>query len=259
MAVDLLRAFSAKRVEIVLLGDRVTPDRAYEIIRRTDLLFRHLKYFPVSDAGQALRKRLGFPDAVDFAAAAIPRDALKHAIADWRNQWSSLDLEWLVNRTLLDGTGWCHGNGTLAFADELEDYPTGEELFNDCRRLVNAFPDLALDIAAWGHGPTMLGYPMLDAPPGQWSAEQIDLVAPPTLGFMLHQGHVAAVSGNDPRLFQRYGLNYGQAVETSLREALRRATATITAGLEEIDPASRVPENVLKDWVERARTLGLIA
>jgi len=37
MAVDLLRTFSAKWGEIVLLGDRVTPDLAYEIIRRTNL------------------------------------------------------------------------------------------------------------------------------------------------------------------------------------------------------------------------------
>lgn len=71
MTVELLRAFSAKRVDIVLLGDRLTPDRAYEIIRRTDRLFQHRNYVPVSDAGQALRKRLGFPDVGDFTTAEI--------------------------------------------------------------------------------------------------------------------------------------------------------------------------------------------
>ena len=168
MALNFNHRFGPKRVEVIVAGERISPDRAQEIIRRTDTGFQNLP-FSISDYGRHVRSMLGFPSEIDGASGeARLGDETKDAVARWRTRWDAVDLEWLGNHQLLYAKGWCHADGTIALADELEDYPRASELLADCQRLATAFPDLVMHVAAWGTGRSILGYPLMDAPESPW-------------------------------------------------------------------------------------------
>jgi hypothetical protein len=232
----------AKFVEVVMLGDPIAPDLAWEVIRRTDLVFRRLTRTPVAPADRALRDRLGFPGD----AAPV------RTVQRWRRRWGSIDLQWLGNNRILHGDGWCHPDGSIALAGELEDYPRADEVLQDCRRIARAFPTLVIDVALWGSGPSILGKPLCDAPDTPWPARMWRDAPVPSIGFLLAGGAVRVVAGTDPRLFGRLGLTPGQAAEAALRGH--------RLGFHRPGPqggAAEVPPRIAGHWAVLARDLGL--
>ena len=105
MALNFNDQFGPKRIEVIVAGEGISPDRAQEIIRRTDTGFQKL-LFPVSDYGRHVRSMLGFPSEIDGASCeARPGDETKDAVAQWRTLWGAVDLEWLGNHQLLHAKG----------------------------------------------------------------------------------------------------------------------------------------------------------
>jgi hypothetical protein len=236
MPIDFSRWLSAKWVEVIVVGHPIPSQRANEVLRRTASGFRR-KYPFHSHPPQlaALRQQLRFP------ANEEPGQ-----ISHWRSAWGALDLNWLHNHHLLDGTGWCWPDGSIVFAGELEDYPLGQEIMDDCQLLASAFPDLAMDVALWsyyspyGYG----GPPLLDAPQSPWPQDFLDCVTSPAAGIIIGEGRAEAVDGDDPRLFARFGLPCPESVERAIRQFREQ-----TRGL---------PDTVVQAWIEHAHTVGLV-
>ena len=236
MPFDIARWPSSKFVETIIVGQALPLHRAHEILRRTVSGFQRSNPFhPLPRQLLTLRQQLGFPTEENHIQ-----------MSEWSQTWSSIDLDWLSNHHLLDGTGWCWPDGSIVFAGELEDYPLGQELMNDCQRLAAAFPDLAMDVALWGfYSPYGFpGRPLMDAPQSPWPQDFLDSVTLPSAGIMIGDGRAEAVDGNDPRLFERFGLPYAESVELAIHQF-----RVHTRGL---------PDAVTQGWIEHARSIGLV-
>lgn len=248
--------FGPKRLEVIIIGKQISPERAIEIIRRTDGGFSK-QLFPVTEYGRTVRSMLGYPNVPDTSSGArYPTEAVAH----WRAQWGAIDHEWLGNNQLLYSKGWCHADGTLAWVDELEDYPRACHILEDCQTLAATFPDLVMNVAAWGTDQTILGAPIFDAPESPWPQELLDGQSIPSFGFMIGDGKVAVVEGANPWLFDCFGLNCSEAVEKALGEVRRcarqavRETAFGDRGL-----YAGLPDNVIHDWCALARSMELVS
>ncbi|MEZ5502423.1 MAG: hypothetical protein R3E50_07085 [Halioglobus sp.] len=217
MARNFNEQFGPKWVEVVIVGERLSAGRASEIIRRTDVGFCR-QVFPVSEYGQTARAMVGFPNSPESNS---DRLGANRDIACWRALWGGIDLHWLHNAQLLHGIGWCHADGTIAFARELEDYPRACHLLEDCQLLATTFPDLVMHVAAWGEEQTILGSPLEDAPRSPWPQTLLDSLTDPTLGFLIEEGKVDVVTGSNPWLFKRFGLDCPRAVEWAVSESHR--------------------------------------
>ena len=258
MAFDMSQTAARKSVELVVVGERMKPSQAHEIIRRTDLVFKQLTYYRVSGYGHAVRKLLGFPSSGGNAAVDTDRsDDLRDAVTSWRAIWGSIDLIWLFNHQVLGGTGWCQRDGSVCFADEIEDYPRALDIFGDCQRLAAAFPQLSMDVAMWGAEP-LLDQPLIDVPEGPWSRELRRKVSDPSVGFQIRKGEAKAIPGSDVRLFERFGLTIEGAPEIALRESRRcKRQAVRETALGDRGHELGLPDAVIHAWVTRARSLGL--
>lgn len=232
---DMSRWLSDKFVEIIIVGQTLPPHVANEILRRTASGFRQSHpYYRHSQPLLTLRQQLGFPANEDPAQ-----------VLHWRQTWDCIDLYWLYNHHLLDGTGWCWPDGSIVYAGELEDYPLGAEIMDDCRRLAAAFPDLAMDVAVWGvyHPYGYPGSPLMDAPQSPWPQDFLDCVTAPSAGIMIGDGRAEAVEGDDPRFFERFGLPYAESVERAIHQFRAQ-------------PA-RWPDALIQGWIQHARAIGL--
>jgi len=260
--IDPNRLVSGKRVDVVVLGARIAPALASGILQRTDIVFKKLHFLPLDAYGRAVRDRLGFPRQAPSPpghAPAPPDPDTDAAIARWRQAWGSIDLAWLINHQVLGGRGWCHSDGTIALVDELEDYPLGSEVLEDCRRLAGAFPDLRMDVALWSGERTILDYPVMDAPEAPWSPELLASTRSPTIGFLIADGQVEVVLGSNPRLFQQLGLQPWEAPEVALREVRRRQREARVASVHgDLGLGWGVSDGVIEAWRELAVEKGLV-
>lgn len=265
MSMKLSRMLTCKVAEVIILGRPLAPGRAQEIIRRTDLFFWGAHAFPdwmrggSKEYSRALDALLGYPSAERMARIAGLGASGRQRLADvWRRRWGAIDLRWINNHQVMDATGFCHADGSVVFAGEEEDYPTGPEMLRDLRRIAQAFPDLSMDVAVWcSAAGSMLGFPMTDALETPWPPELLARVSVPTVGFLVGNGDVATVRGFDRRLFAGFGLHYPQAVETALGETRRLGAM----GVVETEFGHRdhrgLPDAVLQGWAAKARALGL--
>lgn len=261
----LSRMLTCKVAEVVILGRPVAPTRAQEIIRRTDLFFWGTHHFPDWMRGgnqiycKAVEEALNYPSATRLARLNGLDDAGKAKLADaWRRRWGAIELRWFNNHQVMDATGFCHPDGSVVFAGEEEDYPTGPEMLRDLRRIARAFPDLSMDVAVWcSAAGSMLGFPFTDALETAWPPELIARVAVPTVGFLVAGGDVTTVRGFDHRLFAGFGIRYPQAVERALHETRRLEAFRVV----ETEFGRRdwygLPDEVLHGWIAKARALGL--
>ncbi len=251
MPVDLLRALSSKRVDIIVIGTPLAPERAAEIIARTDSGFGPLRYSRIDDRVRSIRAAVGLPPhvATPPGTRAVDDPVADAALTTWRRTWGSIDPAWLGNNQLLAGAagvaGWCHPDGQIAYADEIEDYPMATEIHDDCWALAQAFPDLAMAVIAWGgHGRIMDAF-LGHTPRAPWPAALRDSVHPPRVGFRIGDGNVQVFDGDDPRLLAGYASDIGRAVETAL-ETVRRGRET-----------HDLPDTTIALWKARAQRLRL--
>jgi hypothetical protein len=261
----LSQMFNVKVAEVVILGQPVTAACAQEIIRRTDLYFwfdhAFAHRFPavVSDYHRAVDDALNYPSAhrLGLVRDLDPARA-ERVLRLWRRRWQAIDLKWITNNQVLHGRGFCHPDGSVGFAGEIEDYPTGPELLRDLRLLARAFPELSMDVAVWcSAGASMLGFPMEDALESPWPPELLARVAVPTVGFLVGGGEVTTLRGFDARLFARFGLRFPQAAELALSEARRTDGLATQASAFGLRNWRGLQDAVVNGWIAKARALGL--
>lgn len=265
MPMKLSQMLTDKFAEVVILGRSLAPTRALEVIRSTDTYFRGRHDFPVwmrgsnQDYCRALDEAFCYPGAARLSRITALDDAGKAKLCDvWRRRWGAIDLRWIMNHQVLDGSGFCHSDGSVAFVGELEDYPTGPEVLQDLRRIARAFPDLSMDVAIWcTAGNSMLGLPFTDALETPWPPELIARVAVPTVGFLVRDGDVITVRGFDQRLYAGFGIRYPQAVERALQEVRRLAACRVIESGFAPRNHPGLPDEVLRGWIAKARALGL--
>ncbi len=265
MTLRLSSLLTDKIAEIVILGPSVAPDLALEIMRRTDGFFWGNHQFPTWQRGgskeysMALDEAFAYPSGARLARLATLDDRQRDRLPTiWRRRWGSIDLRWLRNHQIMNGSGFCHPDGSVAFVGELEDYPTGPEVLNDLRRLSSAFPGLAMDVAVWcTAGQSMLGFPFHDGLETAWPPELLARVAEPTVGFLVKAGNVTVVRGFDRRLFAARGLRYPQALEMALHETRRLDEALVHESAFARRDHRGLRDDVLYGWIDCARALGL--
>lgn len=256
MAGNFNEPFGPKWVEVVIVGKKLSAERASEIIRRTDGGFR-MQLFPVSEYGQTVRDLVGFPNSPE---GNTDRPEANDSIARWQAKWGGISPQWLGNSQLLYNRGWCHADGTIAFAAELEDYPRANELLEDCKLLAAAFPDLDMTVAAWGEDKTILGFPLEDAPESPWPQTLLDCQIDPSFEFLISDGTAKVLPGENPALFKlRYGLDCPQAVEWALSESRRCAKEAVSeTAFGDRGYYPGLPDRIIHDWRRRAQSLGLV-
>jgi hypothetical protein len=116
-----------------------------------------------------------------------------------------------------------------------------------------------MHVAAWGEDQTILGSPLEDAPESPWPQTLLGSQTDPTFGFLIEHGKVDVVTGINPWLFERFGLDCPRAVEWALGESRRctkelvSETAFGTCGF-----YRGLPDSVIQDWRKKARSLGLV-
>lgn len=265
-AFKLSRMFSGKFAEVIAIGQPVTPVRAVEILRRTDVFFwggpagREAAWPPLRDFARELDRSIGFPSAWRYPADKPP-DRLEHRklVKFWCERWGALDTQYLFNQQIASGSGFCHPGGEIVWAEEVSRYPSGTDLLRDLRLIAEAFPDLSVDMAVWcDQRGAMLGFPLEDRLKMPWPAEMLAKVAEPTVGFLLRGGVVTVVRGFDRRLFGDFGLRYPAAVERALAETRRLQAVHPSTAETGLKVRTWLTEAVQQDWAAQARALGLV-
>lgn len=265
MSMKLSRILSSKIAEVVILGQPLAVNRALELIRRTDSFFWGKHAFPPWQRGgnqgycRALDSALGYPSAERLARLSELDDRSRERLPHiWRRRWGAIKLRWFSHHQIMNASGFCHPDGSVAYVGELEDYPIGTEILQDLRLLATAFPDLTMDVAIWcSAGQSMLGFPYTDALETPWPPELLARVSVPTVGFLVTGGEVTVVRGFDLRLFAGRGLRYPQALEVALNETRRLSACTVVESAFAHRDQNGLPDEVLNIWIEKARALGL--
>ena len=258
----------------LILGNRLTPELALEIIRVTDDFFWDARC--TTEYELNVKRRLGVPLEVDFdrvspdgnfAGTDLP--ALTEAQKIYRERWDAMPWEFLGCDQVKLAYGWCYPDGTIAKADEADGWVYTKEIWEECEALVGMFPEVDLSIAIWGDQHIFANNLITrEAPESPWSASMRDAVRLPSHGIVVRGGRVEGVLGDDPRLFGGYGYaTYVDAVEGTFRQHRRlscRGVAESRFG-DRVDTRygnrydrTGLPDTVIEGWIELARERGLV-
>lgn len=249
----------SKYADWAIFGSTVAPDLAAEVIRRTDVAF--MSWRGVSPYLRETKRRLGIPIYEDRVTRTpqggydIDMGALHDDLGAFMAAWGCLTwppddhdkphaLDLMCNAMVSGGYGWCFPDGTIAMRDVVKrGYPS--QIWMEADAVAAAFPDLDFSVAYWGAGDEA-----------------------PSAGFIVRDGRAEGTGGTDPDLFARFGdVDYrnvrqvAEATGQAARMALPTASAFGSRSYDKIrmdsDVVRGVPDNIMKRWIERARSMGL--
>ena len=180
----------ARRPYYRMRGKPVTPEQAFDIIKRTDRFFDGMRWHT--------RKVLDLINCTHFS-------------------------NWLVQRNHYPaGYGWIHVDGTVGCNAITSKYPDAEEFIDDCVGLAEAFPylDLVIALTNWDEiTPSERNYRY---GPGDQSEDDLsgyyfespefdeDFLAAVTVGIWIHDGVVELMEPERTRkVYQEYASQYG--------------------------------------------------
>ena len=144
---DPMKLGLPKWPQMRVTGIPVTPERAKEIIRRTDQFFSYPSY-----AGndkdwrdcvcRVLRIPLEGDDDKNWATRHKELDA-------WKKKWGYLETayvrnDWIASSFAGGPHGWCSPEGVIGFIHNVGKWPRVEDLLKDWAKLAKAFPFLDL-------------------------------------------------------------------------------------------------------------------
>lgn len=145
---ELLNRGLPKWPQMLVRGARVAPEQALEIIRRTDSFFSDGFGGNDREWETLVRRIVGMPDEpdgmADWRAYADAREA-------WRARWGCIDTEyvsngWISNAFIFGPSGWCHPDGTISFTFNVGKWPSVESIYDDWKKLAEAFPFLTVAV-----------------------------------------------------------------------------------------------------------------
>lgn len=200
MNTNLLERELPKWPQMVVTGRPVSPEQALEIIRRTDWFFQHFGFTANSTPFvQQARQILEFKDYDDFVGPDGERDY--RAYNQWRNwyrkQWGIIDTayvlnDWIASSYIGGPHGWCHPDGTIAFADNVGKWPSVAAIREDWKCLAEAFP--FIDVAV-----TLM------------SGESLEEDTKPVVSLIVANGEVQLVDPADGDVHTRHGTTLAEA------------------------------------------------
>lgn len=165
-------------------GRPVTVEQAKEIIRRTDSFFTNGYYSNDRDFVKSVCRAVGLPN---WAEVNIHEQV---DFEKWYNAWEPVTTNyvcnsWVSSSFIFGPNGWCHPDGTIEYVHNIGKWPTVQEVLDDWTKLVTTFPFIELDCVLM-------------------SGESLNNDNRPVVGFIVSNGAVEVVAGDDPRLFAVY-------------------------------------------------------
>lgn len=152
---ELLNVDLPKWPQLIVTGKSVSKDRALEIIRRTDVFFRHGIGGNNSEFNEWVINTVNFPELDDYKYKNDDDfnsafDAYTDALNTWHDNWNYVTTEYVANSWIscseLGGPcGFMHQDGQIGYDRNIGKWPSVEEVFNDFKVIAEAFPDLDME------------------------------------------------------------------------------------------------------------------
>lgn len=149
---DLFNRGLPKWPQMLVTGPRIREELALEVIRRTDLWFTSAVGCNDRAGDRKLAQRFRMPHYIDYSVP-LPDDFNWEVREDrsnlWKSNWGVIETSYVRNRWIGSSYsygpyGWCHPDGQIYFIDNVGNWPSVGDIFEDWQRLAEAFPFLAL-------------------------------------------------------------------------------------------------------------------
>lgn len=144
--VDLLKRELPKWPQMLVFGERVKPEVALEVIRRTDTFFTQGYDGNNRDFSERVRRLVRYPN-YDHNADQLEMQA---RYEEFQKVWKPVRTEYVTNSWvscsfIFGPHGWMQPDGRIQYGDNVGKWPSVEEIFDDWRLLAETFPFLRLD------------------------------------------------------------------------------------------------------------------
>ena len=153
----LLKTSLPKWPQCVIVGNKLEPEQALEIIRRTDTFFshgggnnkqwneqvEHILQIP-QDPKRPLEE-----NQESWEAYVKALEEHSGAKANWCDSWGLVETEYIYNSWISSAyiggpCGWCHPDGTILFGENIGKWPSVQDVVEDWEILLKAFPFLVV-------------------------------------------------------------------------------------------------------------------
>lgn len=138
--------------QMLVVGDPVTPEQAFDIITRTDTAFNGC-WGNSRTWGARMAERLRMPANLYPYGDDLRKNAPHNghtgtdwdAVAEWKKDWGYVETEyvhndWVACAYIGGPHGWCAPGGQLQYADNVGKWPSVESLYDDWALLAREFP-----------------------------------------------------------------------------------------------------------------------
>lgn len=240
---ELLTVCLPKWSLCVIIGAPVAPERAMEIIRRTDNFFVHDIVGNDREFNDRVHDMLGMPAAGGAMRLCEMMDSFIQ-MKKWRETWGALHTEYLYNAWVSYPSvrGWCSPDGTISFRNNFRKYPQADAVLRDLFAIAGAFPDVRFDATLW-------------------DGAKYDDGTRPMIGFRVAGGTVTVLSPNNPTLYVEFGASIDNCQTFDvLHDHDDLVTPEFTEDGEYIlSREHAISEDTILLWRDKAIELGLVA
>ena len=154
---ELLNVGLPKWPQMVVWGESITTEQAYDIIMRTDSFLCDFSEYGGGNNrewNKWAKQTLGIAAAMDMLERLYENPADRH-----QKQWqlddrfkalagivstSYVTNDWASSAFIFGPHGWCHPDGTIGFSDNVGKWPSVQDVLEDWHHIAVAFPYLNL-------------------------------------------------------------------------------------------------------------------
>lgn len=135
--------------QMLVWGESVTKEQAYEIIRRTDNFFEYGDSGNDIEFSNYLKSELLFPKESNIHNIPGYYNDYFNQIENWKYEWDYIETEYVRNSWILCSYiygphGWCHPDGTIQYIENIGKWPSISEVLRDWKTLATEFDFLDL-------------------------------------------------------------------------------------------------------------------
>ena len=154
---ELLNVGLSKWPQMVVWGESITAEQAYDIIMRTDSFLCDFSEYGGGNNrewNKWAKQTLGIAAVMDMLERLYENPADRH-----QKQWqlddrfkalagivstSYVTNDWASSAFIFGPHGWCHPDGTIGFSDNVGKWPSVQDVLEDWHHIAVAFPYLNL-------------------------------------------------------------------------------------------------------------------
>lgn len=237
---ELIKRPLPKWPQMLVYGEKVTPEQAAEVIRRTDTFLTQGQSGNNRDFEDRVKQVILYP-SYSHMAGQLEMEA---KFMEFHETWGSVKTEyvrncWVACPYVFGPHGWMQTDGRIQFGDNVGKYPEVEDVLADWIKIAEAFPFLMLDAVLMdGEG-----------------CEADDRELEPVSLFRVREGEVELLDPNG--LYIPFSA-FGHGINT-VTDVTRRDVAASLSGLlgGSIMPDGRTRENAIplttiQEWADQA-------